>query len=154
MRVLVATDGSEDATRAVGWVARWLHDATVHLVSVAEAPPARLAPLPGLATSEPVSEVLRDLSLASATRALAQAHKRLCEAGLRPAATHLLEGEPARGIVDLARGVEADVIVLGHHRRGCLGRLWHGSVSGQVQRAWPGAVLLVGRALSAPVAVA
>jgi nucleotide-binding universal stress UspA family protein len=154
VRIVLATNGSEGATRALDWVARCLKEAAVHVVTVAEADPPRLASLPRVSGPEPACEVLRDTCLTEAQRTLARAQARLIAAGVAPAATHLLQGEASRGIVDLARGLQADVIVLGPRGRGCLPNLWRGSVSGQVLRAWPGAVLLVNGAFSAPAAAA
>jgi nucleotide-binding universal stress UspA family protein len=48
--------------------------------------------------------------------------------------TRLLEGEPARTIVDLAREAGADLIVLGSHGRTGLDRLLMGSVAEHVVR--------------------
>lgn len=44
------------------------------------------------------------------------------------------EGEPAEAIVDAASAEDADIIVLGSHGRGPIGRLLLGSVSQQVVR--------------------
>jgi nucleotide-binding universal stress UspA family protein len=53
------------------------------------------------------------------------------------------EGDPAESIVDAARSERADVIVVGSHGRGALGRALIGSVSDQVVRHAPCPVLVV-----------
>jgi len=60
--------------------------------------------------------------------------------------TELLEGEPARAIVDLAVELGATALVLGTHGRGALKRAVLGSVSDHVVRNAPCPVLVVGRA--------
>ncbi|MEB3223760.1 MAG: universal stress protein [Candidatus Sericytochromatia bacterium] len=147
MRVVLGTDGSADAARAIAWVTACLPMAAIHLVAVAETPPTRLAPMPGLTLPEPISEVLLDAGLKQAQQALAHGQAQLTAAGRGPAATYVRLGNAARAILDLARGVQADLIVLGPHSHTCLTRLLHGSVSEEVLRAWPGAVLLVGGAV-------
>lgn len=53
------------------------------------------------------------------------------------------EGEPAEAIVEAARAEHADVLVVGSHGRGTLGRALIGSVSDQVVRHAPCPVLVV-----------
>jgi universal stress protein A len=53
------------------------------------------------------------------------------------------EGDPAESIVEAARSERADVIVVGSHGRGTIGRALIGSVSDQVVRHAPCAVLVV-----------
>jgi nucleotide-binding universal stress UspA family protein len=53
------------------------------------------------------------------------------------------EGDPAESIVDAAQSEGADVIVVGSHGRGALGRALIGSVSDQVVRRAPCPVLVV-----------
>jgi len=56
----------------------------------------------------------------------------------------LLEGEVAESILDFARQKEIDVIVVGTHGRGGLGRALMGSVAEQVFRQSPAPVLTLG----------
>jgi nucleotide-binding universal stress UspA family protein len=58
------------------------------------------------------------------------------------------EGDPAASVVDAARSEGADVIVVGSHGRGALGRALIGSVSDQVVRHAPCPVLVVRSTLS------
>ncbi len=56
----------------------------------------------------------------------------------------VLHGDPAQRIVEHAEYLEADLIVLGGHRRTALGRLFRGSVSSAVVANARQAVLVVG----------
>jgi nucleotide-binding universal stress UspA family protein len=60
-----------------------------------------------------------------------------------PTSFLIWEGDPAESIVDAARSERADVIVVGSHGRGALGRALIGSVSDQVVRHAPCPVLVV-----------
>jgi nucleotide-binding universal stress UspA family protein len=60
-----------------------------------------------------------------------------------PTSFLIWEGDPAESIVDAARSEGADVIVVGSHGRGALGRALIGSVSDQVVRHAPCPVLVV-----------
>jgi len=60
-----------------------------------------------------------------------------------PTSFLIWEGDPAESIVDAARSEGADVIVVGSHGRGALGRALIGSVSDQVVRRAPCPVLVV-----------
>jgi nucleotide-binding universal stress UspA family protein len=53
------------------------------------------------------------------------------------------EGDPAEAIIDAAESEGADVIVVGSHGRGALGRALIGSVSDQIVRRAPCPVLVV-----------
>jgi nucleotide-binding universal stress UspA family protein len=55
----------------------------------------------------------------------------------------LLDGDPAAEVIELARQTHADLIVMGTHGRGGLGRLLMGSVAEQIVRKAPCAVLSV-----------
>jgi nucleotide-binding universal stress UspA family protein len=56
---------------------------------------------------------------------------------------HLLDGRPANEILKAAQSLGADVIVIGTHGRGILGRVLMGSVATEVVRKAPCAVLTV-----------
>jgi nucleotide-binding universal stress UspA family protein len=60
-----------------------------------------------------------------------------------PTSFLIWEGDPAESIVDAARSERSDVIVVGSHGRGALGRALIGSVSDQVVRRAPCPVLVV-----------
>lgn len=54
-----------------------------------------------------------------------------------------LEGDPATVILETARAFQPDVIVMGSHGRGPIGRLILGSVSDKVLHHWAGSVLVI-----------
>lgn len=56
------------------------------------------------------------------------------------------EGEPGESIVEAARAERADIVIVGSHGRGSVGRLFIGSVSEHVVRNAPCPVLVVRRA--------
>lgn len=60
-----------------------------------------------------------------------------------PTSYLIWEGEPAESIVEAALAERADVIVIGSHGRGAIGRALIGSVSDQVVRHAPCPVLVV-----------
>ena len=141
MKILVAIDGSRCARHALEEALRLLpvRDATVALVSVT--PPLGLEPMVGLAPYPAVS--IPPLPDAEETREhLAESRERLERLGVHPL---LLEktGDPASQIVAAAQEFDPDILVLGSHGRGALGRLVLGSVSDAVAHHWPGATLIV-----------
>jgi nucleotide-binding universal stress UspA family protein len=76
-----------------------------------------------------------------------QLRERLC--GLRPDdpkvrfAYRMVEGDPATGILDVARETRSDLIVMGTHGRTWIGRVLMGSVAQEVVRKAPCPVLTV-----------
>jgi nucleotide-binding universal stress UspA family protein len=131
-RILLATDGSEDAALA-GRAAADLSNkmaADLHVVHVwtgVVPPPA-----------------YHGLSLDNYSRLAEEEAGRLLRreawnariTGGRVARQHLREGEPAEEIIALAEGLDADLVVVGSRRAGRVKRLITGSVSeGVVHRA-------------------
>lgn len=140
MKVLYATDGSSDARHAIEESLRLLPvsqlEATV--VSVVNAVPMTYA-MEGMA---PGSTVVVEQELVSAERDLTEAAELLARAGVT-ADTIERTGDPASQILEVARELQPDLIVLGSHGRNALERLLLGSVSTQVVHHWPGATLVV-----------
>ncbi len=143
MNVLIATDGSDSAQHALREAIRLLPLATSHVevVAVAGVLPVGVVPLgdvvgagdpPGL--SDPLA---RDAEL-SGSAAVAV----LAEAGVK-ADYRVRIGDPATEILDLATELGADLVVVGSHGRGPMGRLVLGSVSDAVAHRWPGATLVI-----------
>ncbi len=64
---------------------------------------------------------------------LREASERLAAAGLE-ANLNWMAGDPARAIVDTAKEIRAQVIVLGEHHHGLLGNLFGADVDAEVQR--------------------
>lgn len=73
---------------------------------------------------------------------LARTKARLIERGASVNALEL-EGDPATVILETAQAFQPDVIVLGSHGRGPIGRLILGSVSDKVLHNWAGSVLVI-----------
>ncbi len=137
-KVLLATDGSEDAAlaarAAVGLCGRT--GSELHVVHVwSDVPPA---PYPGL-TYDNYSRLHRE----EAAELLKEEHGRIREAGGRVAGVYLEEGRPADAIARLAEELSADLVVTGSRGVGTIKRLIAGSVSEGVARLAPCPVLVV-----------
>lgn len=132
-RILVPTDGSRGSEAAVehalGLADR--HDATVHAVTVVEAP-GGLAAFGRAEVHEHLHE--RGERLVGAVR------DRADERGV-DCATAVLDGSPADRIVDYAADEGVDLVVMGTHGRTGLQRYLLGSVTERVVRTAPVPVL-------------
>jgi nucleotide-binding universal stress UspA family protein len=123
MPIVVATDGSEQAGRAVEWAAREAvrRGATLRIVSVPAMPSRMRAYDSSRAT---VAHSMREYSVA----ALSAAAKRAGEVAPRlPADTELLTGPPATALIAGAAG--AAMLVVGARGGGGFGAMALGSVS-------------------------
>jgi len=135
-RVLLATDGSPDAEHALTTFLGMADPlkVSVKVISVADALPWIAPELPeALPVSEAV-DVMESFAKQSAERAAA----RLGEAGF-PVEAVCLTGAPARVILDEAR--DCDLVVVGSRGLGAAGRMVMGSVSQQVARLAPAALV-------------
>ena len=130
-RILLATDGSEEAALA-GRAAADLSNRTaanLHVVHVWTDVPPPAYPSMSL---ENYSRLARD----EAMRLLRKETWNARITGGRVAGQHLREGHPAEEVVVLAEDLDADLVVLGSRRMGRVKRLIAGSVSeGVVHRA-------------------
>lgn len=140
-RLLLPLDGSDLADQilepAVD-LAR-LSDAEIHLVRVV--PLARGGAFPYVAAParEPVASEER---IQAAGRELEGVAERLRRRGI-PAEIHIkVHSQPAAGILEAARSVEADVVAMSTRGRGGVGRLILGSVADKVIRGAPVPVLV------------
>lgn len=139
MRILVAIDGSDSADIGVQVVASasWPAGTAVRVVQVID--PATLmigGPFGVYAAAEAPADVER-ITAENVERAAA----RLTAAGL--AAEHaVLRGRPATEIVDAARELEADLVVLGSRGHGTIELMLLGSVSAEVVDHSPAPVLV------------
>ena len=139
-RILLATDGSEEAELAAG-VAVELAKSTgseLHVVHI------KLVPIP-----PPYPEVLDwrdDLERAEreAREVLDEQVKKVEDAGGTVAGAHLREESPAEEIVALAEELGVGLIVVGSRDRGRIRRALAGSVSDWVVRHARCSVLVVG----------
>lgn len=123
----VAVDGSDEARRALllGAALRDVLDSGLRLIGV--------APLHG-ETEPGLVEAAREERL----RALLEAAR---EEVAGEGEIQVEAGEPAEALA--SQGVELDLLVIGSHGRGRLGRTLRGSVSGEVIRTAPCPVLVV-----------
>ena len=72
---------------------------------------------------------------------LAEGADKLRDRGLNTQAT-LRQGDPAEAILALASAVEADLIVIGNHRRNALSRWWRGCVHDEILAQAPCSLLI------------
>lgn len=145
-RVVLADDGSLEATAARDVVASWplFAGLDVRVVSV--------APVPAQVGVGPIRHADASQAYAEAVDALRTLYQkvgstdalRLTEAGLR-ARAEVRCGDPAQEIMDAAVEDEADLIVVGSHGRTGLERLLIGSVARNVVTHAPCSVLVVRR---------
>lgn len=136
LRVLVATDGSADASAAVAWVAALPLAASVELraLSVVMLP---LGPL----DVPPVREYHQ--SLRDEARRAAEAAREALRPRWPRAEALVVEGDPREAIVRAAADWRADLLVVGARGLGALARLVLGSVSEHVVHHAPCPVLIV-----------
>ena len=124
-QILVATDGSENGRHAL--------DEAVELAAAAGAKLTvvyvRHAPLPVL--GEPVYQRSLSLELRHANETVAIATGLAHTAGVE-AEAEVLEGDPAKRIVELARLLDVDLIVVGSRGLGTVAGALLGSVSRDV----------------------
>jgi nucleotide-binding universal stress UspA family protein len=134
-QVLVATDGSELATRALDHAIELakLAGSTITVVTVTDPLNVYMGGYAGIAgtTFDPVPEVL-EAQLEGARQLLKAAEARVTAAGV-PAKTVLVENAfAAEGIISTAESIGATLIVMGSHGRRALGRLLLGSQTNEV----------------------
>jgi nucleotide-binding universal stress UspA family protein len=128
LKVLVATDGSESASRAVAYVLKLAATEVrmdIHLLNVqipVESGHARM-----FVTHEALEEYYRE----EGRRCLQSAQKMLDEAGV-PYTPHVVVGHVAETITRFAREHGFDQIVMGTHGRSALTHLVLGSVTAHV----------------------
>ncbi len=135
--IVLPTDGSAGMERvideATGLASE--HDATLHALNVVNT--ASLSNLPMEASLDAVNESLREEG-ETALRAV----ERRAPDDIR-LRTAILDGSPAREIVDHAVETGADLLVMGTHGRSGVDRLLLGSVAERVVRTSPVPVLTV-----------
>lgn len=132
MRVLLATDGSPSAGLGVDLVAgiEWPAGTTIRVVEAIETGAALFGgPWPAVAIvqAESLEAELREV----ARETVEQACARLLRPGVEAYAA-VLRGRPAAQIVDAARTMAADVIVVGSRGHGTIESMLLGSVSAEV----------------------
>ena len=128
--------GSDKAVAKAEELAKAL-DAEIELVHAYQLPMLALPDAPVTVSPAFIAEVT-----SSAERALSQVCEAVRARGLR-ATTKLLQGYPAEVIVERAREINADLIVLGTHGRGGVQRFLLGSTAERVVRTATVPVLTV-----------
>jgi len=135
-RILVGYDGSDGSRRALERAIEEAHDShgRITVLSVANMPldldvPRNFGTLDDISADEgkPLS------APPDVVAHLTEARDRLASAGLEANLTWTA-GEPGRAIVDTAKEMRAQVIVLGEHHHGMLGNLFGADVDAEVQR--------------------
>lgn len=142
--VLVGTDGSAHAERAVDLAASFLDPARcdVAVVSVAVLMTATLtAPYGGYATSAP-SEELERKATAPAREATEKAAATLRARGFDPRTTVVM-GHPVKRLIGMADSLDPELLVVGSRGLSYPERVFLGSVSDQMVRLAP--ACLIGR---------
>lgn len=140
--ILVATDGSEPAKKAVRMAARLAKQCGDRLLIVTVLP-SQLLGLEALEsgwTPDPQQDFAQ---LRHAYQSILDAGKGLAEQEGVAAEGILREGSPAQTIVEVAEERKAGLLVLGRHGRSLAGSLLLGSVSDRVNRLSKVSVLLV-----------
>lgn len=145
MRILIGTDGSEDALAAARrGLELFAPNATVDLICVAEAPAIMHAGMEsgfagGIATQEQIDAAWSDV-IADATNALERTASAL---GSTKVETHVERGAPGAVLCERAESLGSDVVVVGSRGRGAIRRVLLGSVSTYVVHNAPCPVLVV-----------
>ena len=126
-KILVATDGSAGADRAVDLAATLSRalDATLVILSVQEAPPGEV--VEAYTSIERVAEA--EIGEFTARAALGRAQLRAQKAGANAVRTRAETGDPTQRILEVAKNENADLIVVGKRGRGPIAALLLGSVS-------------------------
>ncbi len=138
--IVVATDGSQGANRAVDAAARIAKERRCELViltiggSVTGAELRRLASMHG---------DLSDTLESAANEVLDKARKRALRLGATAIRTLTAWGDPAEMIIDTVRREKAGILVVGRRGRGQLSGLLLGSVSQKVTSLAPCVVMVV-----------
>jgi nucleotide-binding universal stress UspA family protein len=145
MKILVATDGSQFGSRAVakaGEIIALQPNAEVMVVTAYEVPaPVMSAPfVPMPVYSQTIVDELRQKAEQIAANASTGLSASFPDIRIR---THVAMDEPGAAIVSAAKDWKADMIVVGSHGHGFLGRMVLGSVSDFVVHNAPCSVMVV-----------
>jgi nucleotide-binding universal stress UspA family protein len=137
--ILVAIDFSDHSRAALDLAIDLAREAqaTVHLLHAYEIPLGTIPPY-GVAVPESLLGQVRD----AAARRLEKAAHRVQEAGL-PCERHVVHGAPAEVIVETARTIGADLVVLGTRGLTGIKHALLGSVAERTVRTAPCPVLTV-----------
>lgn len=135
--IVAAIDGApgcRDVVRAAIGAARGFPIGEIHYVHVVEPPIA--------STEQPSPTFRTDELLGSGRRLLEDVIHETAERFVGRVESHVVLGFAARGILQVAADLEADLIVVGSNGRGWVGRLVCGSVARTILNHAPCAVLV------------
>jgi nucleotide-binding universal stress UspA family protein len=141
-RILVATDGSDDADRAVDFAAHVSKTQGAELLIVN----VMAANLPGELFSRmanPELAALKELFATEAANALKKARDRAQRVGPIPIQIESRTGDVAQTILEIARERRADMIIVGKRGNGRLAGLLLGSVSQKLASLAPIPVTII-----------
>ncbi len=145
MNILIATDGSKDASNALDFMLRFPfpHESKMTVLTVVDEIPMLSAELDALdeAQSEALSQANKRL-IEDAQELVVREGKRLREDGW-PGETMVRNGNPVDEILRVAEEIDADLIVLGSHGISMTKRFLLGSVSDRVLEYASCSVLIV-----------
>jgi nucleotide-binding universal stress UspA family protein len=142
MRVLVATDGSDAADTAIELAANiiWPEGTEILVAEAVETGPALFGgPWPAVALVQ--MDALEEQLRADAGRIVHDAVGRLARPGLKVEGA-VLHGRPATAIVNRARSMPADLVIIGSRGHGTIESMVLGSVSAEVVDHSPAPVLV------------
>jgi nucleotide-binding universal stress UspA family protein len=135
-KILLATDGSEEARLALTTAADMAQSTNSELHVAFVFPTAVQRPFPNPITARPreVQEHELEEAMQQAQHFLDQQVERAKEEGVSVAETHLVRGRPDTEVVHLSEEIEAGLIVMGSRGLGGVRRALMGSVSDSVVR--------------------
>ena len=124
-KILIATDGSDHARKAIGHASDIAakYKATVYLIHVV--PPLHIV-------TEVDVKNIQDNQQKIAKQIIEEAEREVKKKGVESYQSTILQGQPAREILDFARENNVDMIVMGSHGAGKVEMLMLGSVSHKV----------------------
>ena len=139
--VLAAVDDTPRAAevlRTAGLLARALVQAELHVLRVVEPPPV---PLDGVIYTM-IARPDLEAAIATGERAVEELAKTAASWFGGKIVRHIVMGQPANRIIELAESLHADVVVVGSHGHKTFARRVLGSVSGEVVNGAPCSVLV------------
>jgi nucleotide-binding universal stress UspA family protein len=135
-RILVATDGSQEAALALTTAADLAQSTNSELHVAYVFPTAIQRPFPNPITARPAEVLERELeeAMGQAQSFLDREVEQVKGEGVEVAGTHLVRGRPDRELVHISEEIEAGLIVMGSRGLGGVRRALIGSVSDSVVR--------------------